>query len=525
MKYFKYIKRPTIIEIVFSFLYSLAIAIVPYLNKLLFDTVETGQYGQLWKLFFYYIIAIFSSAFLQYVSQASSWKRLTDFHIAVKEILFRSFLGYSHSKFSEKSVGEYVSMIDNDVNTLENTRIEGAVDMVKSLLMLIVYAVAMILFVDLRIAVIVMGASLISAFVPRLIAKTLAERKKKYLEDLGTYINYTTDFLNGHTSLDGVSKKKVSDEHYKHLLKQENSQLSFGKFKTFTNVTNGMVMDFISLAAFMMVGYLLIRKDITIGAGVATFGYIENFIYPIKYILNDINALSAGKEVEKKIDHVIAELKSEGKNIILYGSPKQIEFRNVFLKRGNFTLEAFNYTFESGKKYAIVGHSGSGKSTLLSLIRGEIIPERGEILVNGKSVEEESIKKILTGAAQQEHIFYADYQDNISLFGTHVPDDEEIGRHFTTEILSRIKGCHDSRQLSGGEKKLLLLMRSHSSKKEIILLDEVFSTIDFKNRKDAKDFIFGAESKVFVSVTHDLSEENLRNYDEVLVMENGKLII
>ncbi|HOO33718.1 MAG TPA: ABC transporter ATP-binding protein [Thermotogota bacterium] len=524
MKYFKYIKKPTIIEIVFSFFYSFAIATIPYLNKQLFDTVETGQYAQLWKLVLYYLIAIFASSSLQYISQASSWQRLTDLHLAVKDILFKSFLGYSHSSFREKSVGEYVSMIENDVNALEETRIEGIVDIVKSALMLIVYAVAMILFVDLRIAVVVMVASLGSALVPKLIAKTLAARKKKYLEDLGMYMNYTTDFLNGHASLNVDSKKKVTKEFEKHLYQQEQSKLSFGKFKTLTNVTNGTVMDIISLSAFIMVGYLLIKKEITIGAGVATFGYIENFIYPIKYILNDINALSAGREVEKNIHQVISESEAESTNRIEYGPPQSIEFRDVSLKRGEFRLERFNYTFEAGKKYAIVGHSGSGKSTLLSMIRGEVLPDSGEILLNGKPVEEASIKKVLSGINQQDHVFFGDYHANSSLFDTYSPDYDKIERCFNGDVISRIKCGSDSRQLSGGEQKILLLMRSHASEKEIILLDEVFSAIDYVNREEAKRFIFESNASLFISVTHDLSEENLGYYDEVLWMESGKLL-
>nr|HPR97427.1 ABC transporter ATP-binding protein [Thermotogota bacterium] len=59
--------------------------------------------------------------------------------------------------------------------------------------------------------------------------------------------------------------------------------------------------------------------------------------------------------------------------------------------------------------------------------------------------------------------------------------------------------------------------------KEIILLDEVFTSIDLVNREDARNFIFDMDAQLFISVTHDLSEENLRQYDEVLVMENGQL--
>lgn len=383
---------------------------------------------------------------------------------------------------------------------------------------------ALVYFIDLRIALVIITSSLISAFVPKLIAKKLADKKKKYLKYLGEYINYTDDFFKGHSSLDLDSKEKICQENYKNLLKMENSKLEFGFFKTFANITNGFVMDIISLSSFVMVGYLLIKGEITVGTGVATFSYIESFIYPIKYILNDINAINAAKEVDKSISSIINENDQNTRETTEYDKPMKLEFKNVNVQRGDFRLKNFSYIFEAGKKYVLTGPSGSGKSTILSLIRGEILPENGELLLNEKTVEEDSIKKIISGIYQQDHVFYADYHDNCSLFDTYKPDYEKIERQFKPGLIKRIKNRQDCRELSGGEKQILLLMRNYTSKKQIILLDEVFTSIDLVNREDAKEFIFNADAQIFLSVTHDVSEENLRNYDEILVMKNGELM-
>ena len=152
-----------------------------------------------------------------------------------------------------------------------------------------------------------------------------------------------------------------------------------------------------------------------------------------------------------------------------------------------------------------------------------LLPDEGEISLNGKPIEEDSIKKILSGIHQQDHIFYADYHDNCSLFDTYKPDYKKMEHYFKNGFLNRVKNRSDCRELSGGEKQILLLMRSYASQKEIILLDEVFTSIDLVNREDARNFIFDMDAQLFISVTHDLSEGNLRQYDEVLVMENGQL--
>ncbi len=203
---------------------------------------------------------------------------------------------------------------------------------------------------------------------------------------------------------------------------------------------------------------------------------------------------------------MIDEGESSEKELIEYDIPMKIEFKNVNVQRGDFKLKDFSYTFNAGKKYVITGSSGSGKSTILSLIKGEILPESGEVLLNGIPIEEDSIKKITAGIYQQDHVFYADYHSNCSLFDTYKPDYEKIESQFKSSFIKRIKNMEDCRDLSGGEKQILLLMRSHASKKRIILLDEVFTSIDMFNRDDARKFIFGADAQIFISVTHDISE-------------------
>ena len=144
-------------------------------------------------------------------------------------------------------------------------------------------------------------------------------------------------------------------------------------------------MDLVSLTAFIMVGYLLIRGEITIGAGVATFAYIESFIYPIKYILNDINAINSCKEIvreAKDIGNEYLENEKEDSCILPeYNEISSLKLENLEYAINDFHLGPVNIEFKSGNKYLIIGESGSGKSTLLKTIVGQIERDRGDIYI------------------------------------------------------------------------------------------------------------------------------------------------
>ncbi|NCU33614.1 MAG: DUF4838 domain-containing protein, partial [Candidatus Moranbacteria bacterium] len=120
---------------------------------------------------------------------------------------------------NEKNVGEYISILDNDVSELQQLKLEGIIDIIKSANMLMIYTVALIYFVDIRIALVIIISSLVSAFVPKLTSKKLSFKKKKYLKHLGEYINYTDDFFKGHASLDLDSKENICRVNYNNLLK------------------------------------------------------------------------------------------------------------------------------------------------------------------------------------------------------------------------------------------------------------------------------------------------------------------
>lgn len=271
-------------------------------------------------------------------------------------------------------------------------------------------------------------------------------------------------------------------------------------------------MSFVTLSAMMIVGYLLYKGEITIGAGVATLGYVESFIYPIRYILDDINSINSSKEVKAKMIQFLDQEPCDAPKIMSFN--QGITCENVSVTLGDFHLINFNYHFEKGKKYAIIGHSGSGKSTLLNAIASEVTLHSGKISLDDSCLVSSDASHVMTYIRQHEHIFTDNIHNNVSVYASYdlIEDD----------LLKLIENAEDCTKLSGGEKQLVAYARSKASDTKILLMDEPFSALDkVKAKKVIQDLM--TLDKTVIHVSHRLDQSLLEGYDAVLEMENGRL--
>lgn len=177
IKIFEKIKTSTIIELIFSLLYTMCIALIPYVQKELFNGIGNNTKNLLISLGFTYLALILASAIFQFISQYNEWKRDKEFVKYTKDIIFKSIFGRPNYVFKEKSVGEYLTITNNNVEIIEDEYVSTYVDIIKSIVQLLIYTVSLVVFVDYRIAIAIILASLISVIVPKITAKKLAKKE------------------------------------------------------------------------------------------------------------------------------------------------------------------------------------------------------------------------------------------------------------------------------------------------------------------------------------------------------------
>ncbi len=188
-------------------------------------------------------------------------------------------------------------------------------------------------------------------------------------------------------------------------------------------------------------------------------------------------------------------------------------------------LDEISFDVRDGEFFAIVGPSGCGKSTLLSLLCGLIEPEEGKILIDGKARGE-------SGAAigymlQRDHLFeWRSILSNVSL-GLEIQNRlDDKAKKELLEMLSAygLDQFQDAKpgQLSGGMRQRAALIRTLALKRDILLLDEPFSALDYQTRLEVCDdisTIIRTRKKTAILITHDLSEA-ISVADRILVLSS-----
>lgn len=230
--------------------------------------------------------------------------------------------------------------------------------------------------------------------------------------------------------------------------------------------------------------------------------------------------------------------------VVVRLNKKGIEINNW----GNFTLEVRHLTVSYDKKpifsdtslilssgfvYGIIGGNGSGKSTLMKSVVGLIQPEKGNITINGQSVE--NIRKYVAYIPQKEEIdwtFPAKVQD-IVLMGRY--PFRRVFEKFTQsdyqkvdEVLEQM-GILDLKyrqigELSGGQQQRVFIARALCQDAEVYLLDEPFVGVDVLTEEKIMSIIKGlaAKGRMVLIIHHDLGK--VANYFEKIVMINKGVI-
>ncbi len=523
----KTIRKPLILEIIFFLICTSSAALIPYMNKLLFDESSLKDVNFLLKLILVYALLIISRNLFSYLTQLYEWKIEKKYAVHFRTRVFNCSYNKRAYEYNNLSTGEYVSLIDNNIDAISEEYIEPLYNIINSIFQLLVNGFILFIFIDWRIALTIFIASILSLFIPKLTAENLSNKRNDYIKQLAKYISTVTDLFEGNFGLDKKSKENIKKYQKKKLIITENKKYVWGTYKSLLDIGNSVVMDIIAISAFVIVGFLLIKKEITIGTGVATLGYISSFIYPIRTILKSVNSIHSANYVIKDLEKFLFinnQIDDDTLNEIMeIGEIETIEFENVYLKRGDFELKNFSYIFEKGKSYALIGSSGAGKSTILEILCGSIKIDKGSIKINGIEVNnylDIIAMNYFSVIKQKTHIFNADYSSNITNFGAY--NVKDIKRGLLDEKMLNNLSNKNSNKLSGGEKQILSILKSSISNKRILLFDEVCSAIDKNNLGKVRTYIDNIDYDILIEISHHL-DNDLDRYSSILKLKNGEL--
>ncbi len=209
-----------------------------------------------------------------------------------------------------------------------------------------------------------------------------------------------------------------------------------------------------------------------------------------------------------------------------------VEIKNINKHYGNFkATDNASFGIEKGKLVALLGPSGSGKTTILRMIAGLENPDEGEILIDGKVVNNIPASKRGIGFVFQSYALfrYMTVYDNVA-FGLEiqkVPKDKIRERVLELIELVGLKGMEKRypNQLSGGQRQRVAFARALAPNPTLLLLDEPFAAIDAKVRAELRTWLADMIHKVGITsifVTHD-QDEAVDVADDIIVTNKGRI--
>ncbi len=230
-------------------------------------------------------------------------------------------------------------------------------------------------------------------------------------------------------------------------------------------------------------------------------------------------------------------------------APVVSEFKELELKDVDFSYEtgndkalsSINMTINRGEKIAIVGHNGAGKTTLIKLLQRLYDPERGVILLNGRSIKDyrlSSYRSMFGTVFQDYQLFAISVAENVMLRGNITPSDKENVNTalFKAGIYDKIMALENGIDsvvtkefdsngavFSGGEAQKLSIARIFAGSHEIVIMDEPTSALDPIAEEEMYRNMFEAcEGKTVIFISHRLSSATMA--DRIYMFENGKII-
>lgn len=512
-------KKYIIYRIISGSLSIAAIAYIPYIIKNLID-LGTGQsidkYVNL--ILLYFLIIIFGMGF-EYLSQMSVRKFRFEFSVDIKKQIFNRITKYTHKEFNEKVLGDYISIVNNDITELEEYY-ENVIATIQNCIQVLIYAY-LIVKLNPFVALVIISSSSLSLLLPKITGQKLSEKKKDQLASIGTYINRFSDLLKGFSLINHQTRDRIQEVHEKQLKITEMKKYAFGKYKTFSLVFNGFFMYILDLSAFAVVGGLMAFNVISLGVAVASLSYIKEFVYPVRYLINNITSINATKGIRFKINDILTQVQDERDIVSSFNDKIQIDNLNVQLN--DFNLGPISVNIEKGKKYALIGESGSGKSTFLkTLINDYDLDHKGSILVDGKDIRRINTDLIIKYIDQFDHIYDDTYIENVTIFGSYNYNELPNTSSKLETMGYQLSDTKKSLTLSGGEKKIISLMRGILSNCDILVMDEPFTGLDAQNTYDILGELTKSKKTVLV-IIHHATENVLNMFDSVLEFNNGRV--
>ncbi len=496
----------------------------PYIGKILLILI--GLYG------LSITFSFFEGIIMSNISQKLSYRLRKE----ISEKINRMPMKY----FESKTVGEVLSRITNDVDTLGQSLNQSITTLITSVTTLIGVFIMMLTISPLMTLI-----ALVILPISGIMISFVIKKSQRYFKDqqkyLGNINGQVEEIYSGHNIVKAFNKEEETINYFDEI----NNQLYTSAWKSqFISGLMHPIMNFVGNLGYVAVAVsgsvLAINGAITVGDIQAFIQYVRSFTQPITQIAQVSNLLQSTAAAAERVFEFLEEDEEDQKAenpVKLEQVEGRVEFDHVHFgyNPDKIIVNDFSSKVEPGQMVAIVGPTGAGKTTMVKLLMRFYDVNSGRILVDGhdvKSFNRVDLREMFGMVLQDTWLFKGSIMENIRYGRLDATDEEVIqaakaahAHHFIQTLPGGydMELNEDASNVSAGQKQLLTIARAILADNPILILDEATSNVDTRTeiriQKAMNNLMKGRTSFV---IAHRLS--TIRDADLILVMKDGDII-
>ena len=484
---------------------------------------------------------LLSSAFSfvqSWLMSGLSQKVCYDFRRQISEKINRLPLAY----FEKRTVGEVLSRITNDVDTLGQSLNQSITQFITSVTTMIGVLIMMLSISPQMtlIALLILPVSLVLVMVVVHFSQRFFKAQQA---TLGVVNGQVEEVYSGHNVIKAFNREQAVLEEFN----TANDQLYASAWKS--QFLSGLMMPIMNFVGNLGYVAVAIVGSIFAAAGIITIGdiqafiqYVKNFTQPIQQLSQVSNMLQSMAAAAERVFEFLAEEEEDqtadpARRADLAVIDGQVTFDHV---RFGYTPEKtiihnFSCQIHPGQKVAIVGPTGAGKTTMVKLLMRFYDVDSGSITLNGHNVRDFDRTALREGfgmVLQDTWLFKGTIMENIRYGRLDATDEEVIAAakaagadHFIRTLPGgyQMELNEDASNVSQGQKQLLTIARAILADNRILVLDEATSSVDTRTEQriqEAMDRLMQGRTSFIIA--HRLS--TIRNADLILVMRDGDIV-
>ena len=502
-------------------------------------SIDFGYIGKiLLILLVMYLVSAAFSFCQSWIMSGLSQKMCYDFRRQISEKINRLPLAY----FEKRTVGEVLSRITNDVDTLGQSLNQSITQLITSITTMIGVLIMMLTISPTMtlIAILILPVSMaLVLLVVRFSQKYFRAQQKV----LGSVNGQVEEVYSGHNVVKAFNREDAVLNDFD----EANNRLFESAWKSqFLSGLMQPIMTFVGNLGYVAVAVsgsiFAARGIITIGDIQAFIQYVRNFTQPIQQLAQVSNMLQSMAAASERVFEFLGEPEEEqNADPARRADPACIDGQVTFdhVKFGytpeKTVIRDFSCDVKPGQKVAIVGPTGAGKTTMVKLLMRFYDVNSGAITLDGHNVKDFDRSALREGfgmVLQDTWLFQGTIMENIRYGRLDATDEEVIAAakaacadHFIRTLPGgyQMELNEDASNVSQGQKQLLTIARTILADNRILILDEATSSVDTRTEQriqTAMDRLM--QGRTSFVIAHRLS--TVRNADCIMVLDQGQII-